>query len=74
MPLTKHSHGGGGGSDETRPLRAPRDKGPVFPRRGAHGFSPPDVLPRQTPGAPGPRPRRAGGGKTLQEAEQDHAQ
>lgn len=57
MPLTKHSHGGWGGSDETRPLRAPRDKGPVFPRRGAHGFSRPDVLPRQTPGARGPSPR-----------------
>ncbi len=57
MPLTKHSHGGWGGSDETRPLRAPKDKGPVFPRRGAHGLSRPDVLPRQTPGAPGPAPR-----------------
>ena len=56
MPLTKHSHGGWGGSGETRPLRTPQDKGPVFPRRGADGFSRPDVLPRQTPCAPGPRP------------------
>ena len=57
MPMTKHSHGGWGGSGETRPLCTPKDKGPVFPRRGARGTSHPDTLPRQTPGTPGPAPR-----------------
>ncbi len=56
MPFTKHSHGGWGGSGETKPLHTPQDKGPVFPRRGSHGFSQPDVLPRQTPCSHGPRP------------------
>ena len=58
MPFTKHSHGGWGGSGDTKPLRTPQDKGPVFPRRGSHGFSQPDVLPRQTPCSHGPRPAR----------------
>jgi hypothetical protein len=56
MPFTKHSHGGWGGSGETKPLHTPQDKGPVFPRRGTRGFSQPDVLPRQTPCSHGPRP------------------
>lgn len=57
MPFTKHSHGGWGGSGDTKPLRMPRDKGPVFPRRGAHGQPRPDILPRQTPGGRGLTPR-----------------
>jgi|GEM_PF-1422792 len=56
MPFTKHSHGGWGGSGETKPLHTPQDKGPVFPRRGSRGgLCRPDILPRQTPCASGPR-------------------
>jgi hypothetical protein len=70
MPMTKHSHGGWGGSDESRPLRTPQDKGPLFPRRGIRGLSLPNILPRQTPGSPGPGQTP----KKRKKAERDHAE